>query len=478
MSTPSFNQSASLKVSDVGADPPINLGGAPSSTSMSAALVIIEPPSAEQNEFFVSTLAAFEPHEQLAAFDPLDFPPGEVPPPFEEITFEETRRVIGGGPMQVSQRESVSITLGVKNLAEDFLEAQGMLTVTADGWDPIAIAVHFVRAAFVQVEVESIALEVRQGETVSGSVPVRWLAGAPSVWCATSGHAVGDRETVPHDMASPKTIVPMREIVDVPFVIQCGFDCPPGTKRLDAFVTGFDGFDEFIIDLNVLPKPPPPPSPDIALPGGYTLRREGDVLRLLGKRVTPLATVENETIATVSTSRGALTNEQKEQLTEATKENVKQYFSKNGANFTAAQAGAALYGAASGAAIFMTLGPAAAVPFVAPAAVKLGSNVGEFYGSIVDDLAALIKGQSDVNVAELVGTMASLYFTQINPVVQGVELIRYMGADGWHLTREIGKAIGTGLEDSVEAVGSVVDDVVDAVGGAIGDAVDFVGGLF
>jgi phage-related protein len=157
---------------------------------------------------------------------------------------------------------------------------------------------------------------------------------------------------------------------------------------------------------------------------------------------------------------------------------VKEYFKQNGTNFTAAQAGAAIYGAASAAAVLMAFGPSAAIPFVGPAAVKLGSNVGEFYGSIVDDMAALIKGETDSNVADFVGTMGTLFFTKINPVVQGLDLIRFMNSDGWSLTKEIGEVIGSGLEAAVEGVGTVVGEVVHAIGGAIGDVVVFVGGIF
>jgi hypothetical protein len=478
LSAPVFKPSITIKITESGVSSNVELKGAPSSTAIVASLVMEETDSSGTNEILVSTLAAFQPEEQMVFPDPIDFPPGKVPKPFKETIFTETRRVSGAGPMRVDQKEDVTIGFDINNLAEDFLEARGVLAVAGDGWDPISIALTFVRAPVVEVEVEAIDLEVRQGEIVSGSVPVRWVAGAPSVICSTFGREVGSLDSLPLDIASPETVVPVRGTAEVPFVLQCGFDCPPGPKRLDAFVTRFDGSDDFVINLNVLPKPPPPPSTDLILPGGHTLRREGDMLRLLGKRVTPQLTVENETIATVNVSRSALTNEQKEQLIEATKANVKQYFLENGNHFTAAQAGAALYGAASGAAVLLTFGPSAAIPFVGPAAVKLGSNVGEFYGSIVDDLAALIKGESDANVAEIVGTMTCLFFTQINPVVQGVDLIRFMGADGWHLTREIGKAIGAGLEDAVEAAGSVVGDVVDAVGGALGDAVDFVGSIF
>lgn len=192
----------------------------------------------------------------------------------------------------------------------------------------------------------------------------------------------------------------------------------------------------------------------------------------------PQLTVEKETIATVTIGREGMSNQEKDQLVEATQKNVKEYFTANGANFTAAQAGAAIYGAASAAAVLMTFGPTAAIPFVGPAAVKLGSNVGEFYGSIADDMATLIKGESETNVAEFIGTMGVLFFTQVNPIVAQIDMIRFLGADGWSLTKEIGKAVGSGLEAAVESVGLVVGDVVDAIGGAIGDAVDFVGGIF
>jgi hypothetical protein len=426
--------------------------------------------SSDANLFRVEKIAVTQPIETLVFHDPSDFPPGKAPTePEVVIEHKLVRQTDGPGPIEAFPGEDVQIRVRVENLTPDFVEAQGKLTVVAEEWDPIEISIRFSREGEVRLDIDRVDMEIRQGEIASAQIPVRWHGGPASVvFCSIFARDANTFETLPIELIAPRTLVAVNQRADVPFTLQVGRECSPGMKRLDAFILGAFEAGTFDIHLNVLPAPPPPPSDDIKLGGGYILKREGDLLRI---------TVDNVTVATVRAADGGMSQQEKDRIISTTQANVKEYFRINGSDILsmpAAKAGAALYGAASAAAVAATLGPAAAVPFVAPAAVKLGSNVGEFYGSIVDDFARIVKGEDEASVSEVVGTMAVLFFTQISPIVAQADSLRFLGADGWTLTRELGKKAGAGLEAAIGAGGSVIEDIGDA----IGDAVDFVGDLF
>ncbi|SRR6266545_344431 len=436
--------------------------------------------SSDANLFRVELISVSQPVETLVFPDKSDFPPGKAPTePEVVIEHKLVRRTEGPGPIEAFPGEDVLIRVRVENLTPDFVEAQGKLRVVAEGWDPIEISIRFSREGEVTCDVKQLGMQIRQGEFASAQVPVRWQGGPASiVFCSIFSRDEGTFESLPIKLSAPRTVIGVGQTADVHFTLEVGHECSLGLKRVRAFILGGNEAVTFDINLDVLPAPPPPPSNDIDLGGLYVLKRDGrNVLRLTGAKITPIVTLERVDIAAVSLPSEGMSEQQKDQIIRATENNVKEYFRINGSDslsMPAAKAGAALYGAASAAAVAATLGPAAALPFVGPAAVKLGSNVGEFYGSIVDHFAAIIKGEDQASVSEVVGTMAVLFFTQISPIVAQADSIRFLGADGWTLTRELGKKVGAGLEAAIEGSGSVIGDIGDA----IGDAVDFVGDLF
>lgn len=432
--------------------------------------------SSDANLFRVEKIMVSQPFENLVFHDASDFPPGKAPTePEVVIEHKLVRETDGPGPIEAFPGENVGILVRVENLTPDLVEANGKLTVVAQEWDPIEISIKFSREGEVTLDIDRVDMEITQGEIASAQIPVRWHGGPASVvFCSIFARDAQTFETLPIELIGPKTLVAVNQTADVPFTLQVGRECSPGMKRVDAFILGAFEAVKFVINLNVLPAPPLP-SNDIDLGGLYVLKRDGrNVLRLTGAKITPLATLQRENIATLRLPTEGMSEQKKDQIIRATENNVKEYFRINGPDISAAKAGAAIYGAASAAAVAATLGPAAALPFVGPAAVKLGSNVGEFYGSIVDDFARIIKGEDQASVSEVVGTMAVLFFTQISPIVAQADFVRFLGADGWTLTRELGKKVGSGLEAAIEGGGSVIGDIGDA----IGDAVDFVGDLF
>lgn len=487
MPTPRFKAHDRLLVRDDGNTNGIDLENAPSEATISAALLIHEPPpDSTANIFEVSSLNVYKRVSHFIEPFPGELKPGQLPEGPQEIFESETlRRVDGAGPVLVRSGEHVEISITVKNLSADFTGATGDLEILSDSWSPIKIALQFFRQGSITLVTKQVDLSAQQGELVSGSVAVSWKDGPPSE-CYCEHMPISDPGLMGSrviEMIAPRVVVPIGGSVDIPFILQVMPTALPGKRQIDASLLGGDETPRFDINLEIVLAPPPPPSTDINLGGGYILRREGSILRLTGTRIGPDLTPARETVATVSLPNDQISAEKKDQVVAATETHLKEYFRLiDPTKMTAATAGAALYGAATAAAVLVVIGPGAALPFVGPAAVKLGSSAGEFYGSIVDDVAAVIKGEEPLAVSELIGTMSVMFFTQISPVVQGLDLIRFMGADGWSLTREIGKAVGSALESVISDVGSTVGDIgeaiVKAVGSAIGDAVDFVGDIF
>jgi hypothetical protein len=97
---------------------------------------------------------------------------------------------------------------------------------------------------------------------------------------------------------------------------------------------------------------------------------------------------------------------------------------------------------------------------------EVAVEIGKYYGSIVDEVVRILKGESNPKATELIGTMATLFFIVAVPTPLGV--VRVLGADGWSLTKEIGKKVGGVLEDALDALGSAFEDV----GEFFGDLID------
>jgi hypothetical protein len=215
------------------------------------------------------------------------------------------------------------------------------------------------------------------------------------------------------------------------------------------------------------------------LGNGYRLAKEGSSLHIL--------TNDGLSVSSVKVPTDKLSSEQSKQALNDISKKIFEYFQtkfediKSG-KIKAAEIGGAVYGIAA-AVILAVYAPFAIAGKLLAQVFNFGfsvgaEQVGEYYGAIVDDFVAILKGEDNSSVSKIVGTMATVYFTQIVPVtpIAGVAgtSIRFLGTDGWSLTKEVGKTVGEGVEDAIDSIESVVSDV----GGALGDAVEWIGDLF
>lgn len=211
----------------------------------------------------------------------------------------------------------------------------------------------------------------------------------------------------------------------------------------------------------------------VDLGGGYSLAKEGSTLHILSP--------DGSSASSVQVPANKLSSEQSEQALQEIGKQLFEYFQKKledikSGKIKAAEIGGAVYGIAAAVivGIYAPVEPILAQVF--NFALPVGAeNVGEYYGAIVDDIFAILKGEDSSTVSEIVGTLATVYFTQLIPIA-GVagDALRFLGTDGWSLTKEVGKAVGEGAEDVIDSIESIISDVGDA----LGDAVEWFGDLF
>jgi hypothetical protein len=424
--------------------------------------------------------------------DPGDGPPGS--PPHRPIEVHGPDQLLrqsdGVTPVTANPGEKVGIELNVESMSWDFDEATGQLIITADNWDPISIPYTLIGSRDVQPAVAMVSAIVRQGRTVSVKLPVRWVSGpASDVYCSLSSPAISSSSEFISvwqelEITSPLTHVLAGEAKEVTFAIEVGSQCPTGFWQLGAnlVVYGMGIGGSFTFDLHVLhPPAPPPPSNDYEyrIVGPYFIKRKGDTFSV--KR-------DDETIAKTSVPPGKLSEQQSKAVLDKIGSLVKDWFNENmgdisSGRITAAKIGAAVYGISTMVVLSVAAPPigAAYADFTHMTGINIGRNIGEFYGSIVDYVVAVLKREERPTIYEAVGTLATVYFTVISPIVPVAGAARFLGADGWSLTREVGRRVGRELEAEVNAIESIVSDVGGAIENTVdtfGDALAAVGDFF
>jgi tetrahydromethanopterin S-methyltransferase subunit F len=212
----------------------------------------------------------------------------------------------------------------------------------------------------------------------------------------------------------------------------------------------------------------------VGLTGGYQLTKVESRLQIAKNGVE---------ITSVQVPTDKLNAEQSKQVVQESGKGIFKFFQQNfdgiaSGNIKAADIGGAAYGITA-AAVLVVLAPFAAVDTLLGQVFNFGftaaaGQVGRYYGSIVDDFVAIVKGEDQPTMSQIVGTMSTLFFTLIAPSGGVAGAVRFLGADGWSLTKEVGKAVGTVLEDAIDSIETVVSDIGDA----LGDAVEFVEDIF
>ncbi|MGZ8212936.1 MAG: hypothetical protein ACXWTP_00340 [Methylosarcina sp.] len=201
----------------------------------------------------------------------------------------------------------------------------------------------------------------------------------------------------------------------------------------------------------------------ISLPGDYNLT----VSKSDGEYSLQVLSNNDSTGAKVDIPEGKVIDDKGEDKSEQAIKDIAQkvyeYFEKNAEDIKngkikAATIGGAIYGVAGGV-ILSILNPFAllgeyfdkVLTFIFTGVTK---NVGEYYGSIVDDLVAFFKGEDKPRLTKIIGTLSALYFTVLIFDVPGGPL-RVLGMDGWSLTKEIGEKVGGILEETVNEIQSI-----------------------
>lgn len=104
------------------------------------------------------------------------------------------------------------------------------------------------------------------------------------------------------------------------------------------------------------------------------------------------------------------------------------------------------------------------------------SQVGRYYGAMVDDFVAILKNEPDaMTVAHVVGTLATIEFASTFVTASG--LIPPMGVKGWELTKEIGAQVGGPIEEGLKEIEDAVTTLIDLPGDAFDAARKFVSNL-
>ncbi|MEG4065426.1 hypothetical protein [Microcoleus sp. SVA1_A1] len=206
------------------------------------------------------------------------------------------------------------------------------------------------------------------------------------------------------------------------------------------------------------------------LGGGYRLMRQDSTVKIMA--------ADGSLVSSVKAPSDKV--EKSEQFFRETSKGLFKYFQQKGEDIKngkikAAEIGAAVYGIAASV-ILIIYAPLAKIgqilAQIANVGVSVGAErIGEYYGAIVDDFVAILKGEDDPTIADIVGTMGVVYFTFTIPVGATVRLF---GTDGWSFTKEVGKAVGGKISNVIDSIESVVSDVGDV----IGDAADWVGDIF
>lgn len=177
-----------------------------------------------------------------------------------------------------------------------------------------------------------------------------------------------------------------------------------------------------------------------------------------------------------------ITPDQKNQALDKFWDSVKEYLRKNkddilNGRIKAADIGGAVFGIA-GSVIAMIFAPFAGAGMLSKilnlAFSGAAAQEGRYYGAAVDDLVSLLKGESDLTVRDIVGTLATVII-----VADFAPVAVLGGTDAWSLTKEIGKALGGDVSDAVHkienAVGAAVNPPVNAAGGVLDFIRDIVG---
>jgi hypothetical protein len=203
------------------------------------------------------------------------------------------------------------------------------------------------------------------------------------------------------------------------------------------------------------------------LPGNYTFTKQ----KSGGKNSLRVQSKDNSSVVGVDVPDSKLGSEKSEQASKDIAKKVFEYFAKNyndirDGKIKAAEIGAAIYGIA--AAVILAIFTLPFSPILGAVFIPLASNVGKYYGSIVDAIVAVLKGEDNLQIAEIVGIMATLYFlgSYYGPIVA------LFGADGWSITRKVGEEVGGVLEDGVNEITSVVELIT---GISLGDVADEAG---
>ena len=212
---------------------------------------------------------------------------------------------------------------------------------------------------------------------------------------------------------------------------------------------------------------------------GYQFERTATAIRISNK-AGELTEFELKNAPITDEQRGEILDK----AWEAIRQFVKDKFEDlKAGKVTAADVGGALFGSVAGAILavlapFAALGPLAEV--LAAPFVGLAANRGRYFGAIVDELVAILKGESELTQRDVLGVLGTtaVVATYFVPFAQ---LVPLGGTTAWKLTVGVGKWVGGAVEDAVDELVDALPflaPVVEGVGGAAEDVVEFIGKIF
>lgn len=205
---------------------------------------------------------------------------------------------------------------------------------------------------------------------------------------------------------------------------------------------------------------------------GYTVKRDHSSISILSN--------DGESKTSIGIGDDKLTPEQRDKALDKIWEDVKKFFQDHiedieSGRITAADIGGALYGIAASviliifapfAAAFGSVGELIAGPFAA-----LATQKGRYWGASVDEIIKVIKSESDLNMQEIAGVLATVFVTTASFPVIGA-IVQFGGTDAWNLTVEVGKKLGDNAVEILEDIVSVVGDIGEGAGNIVAAAID------
>lgn len=177
-----------------------------------------------------------------------------------------------------------------------------------------------------------------------------------------------------------------------------------------------------------------------------------------------------------------ITKEQEKQILDIAWEKFKEIFEQNKegvleGKVNAADIGAMLFGGLATGVLFVLkpFGAGGIAHVLGSGFVALAANKGRYFGAAVDEVIAILKGESELKRREIIGVFATIAVTATY-FAGTASLIPLGGKTAWDLTLGVGKWVGGALEDIIDELRNV--PIAGQVVEAVEEVVQFIGKIF